>query len=109
MPFLRTWVMAATKTSMSARVLETVGYIERNPLEAGLALELWQYAWSSCGANACGTADSLLAENPYYLESGPDDSSRQRQWRGLFMHEDPKDPLIRRADWALGDEPLPRQ
>ena len=38
-------------------------YIERNPLEAGIVIEPWQYAWSSCRAYACGTADSLLAEN----------------------------------------------
>src|SRR5271157_4558109 len=28
-------------------------YIERNPLEAGLVTEPWQYAWSSCRAYAC--------------------------------------------------------
>ena len=53
-------------------------YIERNPLEVGIVIEPWQYAWSSCRAYACGTADSLLAENRYYLELAADDSSRQR-------------------------------
>jgi hypothetical protein len=50
-----------------------------------------------------------VAENPYYLESGADDSSRQRHWREFPMHEDPKEPLIRRADRAIGDEPFPKQ
>jgi hypothetical protein len=35
---------------------------------------------------------------------GPDDGSRQRRWREFLMHEDPKEQLIRRADWAVGDE-----
>ena len=81
-------------------------YIECNPLESGLVVEPWQYVWSSCRAYTCGNADPLLAENPYYLESGADDSSRQRHWREFLMQEDPKEPLIRRADWAIGDEPF---
>jgi hypothetical protein len=86
-----------------------LGYIQRNPLEAGLVLEPWQDAWSSCGVYACGTAGSLLAENLYCLESGADDSSRRRHWRGLLMHKDPKEPLIRHAHWAPGDESFPKQ
>ena len=44
-------------------------------------IEPWQYAWPSCRAYACGTADSLLAENRYDLELAAHDSSRQRHWR----------------------------
>ncbi len=84
-------------------------YIERNPLEVGIVIEPWQYAWSSCRAYACGTADSLLAENRYYLELAADDSSRQRHWREFLMHEDLKEPLVRRAAWALGEEPFAKQ
>jgi len=79
-------------------------YIERNPLEAGLVTEPWQYAWSSCRAYASGAADPLLAENSYYLEWGVDDGSRQRRWREFLIQEDPKEQPIRRADWVVGDE-----
>ena len=72
-------------------------YIERNPLEAGLVTEPWQYAWSSCRAYACGAADPLLAENSYYLEWGVDDGSRQRRWREFLIQEDPKEQPIRRG------------
>ena len=69
----------------------------------------WRYVWSSCRAYACGDVDPLLAENAYYLESGADDSSRQGHWREFLIQEDLKEPLIRRADWAVGDEPFPKQ
>ena len=72
-------------------------YIERNPLEAGLVTEPWQYAWSSCRAYASGAADPLLAENSYYLEWGVDDGSRQRRWREFLIQEDPKEQPIRRG------------
>src|SRR5258708_2433025 len=39
-------------------------YIERNPVEAGLLTEPWQYPWSSAAAYAFGQPDPLLAENP---------------------------------------------
>ncbi|MGA7501479.1 MAG: hypothetical protein WBX00_32505, partial [Isosphaeraceae bacterium] len=76
----------------------------RNPLEAGLVTEPWQYAWSSCRAYASGAADPLLAENSFYLEWGEDDASRQRRWREFLTQEDPKEQSIRRADWVVGDE-----
>jgi hypothetical protein len=50
-----------------------------------------------------------VAENSYDLETGADDSSRQQHRRVFLMHEDPKQPLIRRADWEIGDEPLRQQ
>ena len=78
-------------------VLSCGRYIERNPLEAGLVTEPWQYAWSSCRAYASGAADPLLAENSYYLEWGVDDGSRQRRWREFLIQEDPKEQPIRRG------------
>ena len=57
--------------------------------------EPWQYAWSSCRANASGAADPLLAENSYYLEWGVDDGSRQRRWREFLIQEDPQEQPIR--------------
>ena len=79
-------------------------YIERNPLEAALVTEPWQYAWSSCRGYATGAADPLLAENSYYLELGRDDGSRQRRWREFLMQADPQEQSIRGADWVVGDE-----
>ena len=49
-------------------------------------------------------ADSLLAENSFYLEWGGDDGSRQQRWREFLTHEDPKEQSIRRADRVAGDE-----
>jgi putative transposase len=34
--------------------LSCARYIERNPVEAGLVVEPWEYAWSSCRAYALG-------------------------------------------------------
>ena len=49
-----------------AYMLSCGRYIERNPLEAGLVSEPWQYRWSSSRAYAWGEANGLLAPNPWY-------------------------------------------
>jgi len=46
----------------------------------------------------------LVVENSHYLDFGAAADSRQRRWREFLIHEDPKEPLIRRADWVVGDE-----
>ena len=74
-----------------------------------MVTEPWQYAWSSCRAYASGAADPLLAENSYYREWGNDDGSRQRRWREFLLQADPKETSIRRADWAVGEEPFRAQ
>ncbi len=77
-------------------------YIERNPLEAGMIVEPWHYPWSSCAAYALGKTDALLAPNPWYEGLASEAAARARRWQEFLLGDDPKEPAIRRADWAIG-------
>ncbi len=79
-------------------------YIERNPVEANLVTEPWQYAWSSAQAYALGVSDALLAENPWYAELAPTSAERQEQWRAFLLAHDPCESVVHQGDWAVGDE-----
>jgi putative transposase len=79
-------------------------YIERNPVEAGLVVQPWDYPWSSCRAYALGEADPLVTIDPAYLELSPDPGRRQQLWREFLVGEDPREAHLRRGDWALGDD-----
>jgi putative transposase len=83
-------------------------YIERNPVEAGMILEPWQYVWSSSRAYALGEANTLLAENPCYVELASEAERRQQLWREFLQGEDPREEAVRRGDWAIGDEEFQR-
>ncbi len=76
-------------------------FIERNPLEAGLAEEPWRYPWSSAAAYALGRADRLLAVNPWY-ERFAESAARQQRWREFLVGEDPPEEDVRRAEGVLG-------
>jgi putative transposase len=78
-------------------------YIERNPVEAGLASEPWQYRWSSSAHYALGEANALVDDNPCILELSPDPVARQAQWRELLQSADDREDEIRCAEWAVGD------
>src|SRR5262249_28016670 len=60
-------------------------YIERNPVEAGLAFRPWDYAWSSSAAYALGQRDALLGANPFYQKLSPVCQRRQQPWRGICL------------------------
>ena len=79
-------------------------YIERNPLEAGLVKAPWDWPWSSCAALACGRSDPLLDANPCYAELAAAPDRRQQRWREFLVGDDPKEELIRRDDWIVGNE-----
>jgi putative transposase len=79
-------------------------YIERNPLEAGMAAAPWHYPWSSCAAYALGQPDPLLTEDPCYTELAPDKGRRQQLWREFLLGEDGREEAIQRGDWAVGDD-----
>jgi putative transposase len=79
-------------------------YIERNPLEAGMVPLPWEYCWSSAAAYALGRTDPLLAENAEYLALSPGPGPRQERWRAFLLGTDPREEVIRRGDWAIGDE-----
>jgi putative transposase len=78
-------------------------YIERNPLEAGMVAESWQYPWSSARAYALGEADPLLADNPEYLGLAESPGRRQQLWREFLLADDPREEAVRCGDWAVGD------
>jgi putative transposase len=79
-------------------------YLERNPLEAGLATLPWDYRWSSCRAYALGEGNGLLAVNPWYEELSPEPTRRQQLWREFLLGEDVKEAAVRRPDWVVGSE-----
>ena len=79
-------------------------YIERNPLEAGMVAQPWDYTWSSCRAYALGEHDPLISEDPMYLEMSPNPERRQQLWREFLVAEDPRERTIRQGDWAIGDD-----
>jgi putative transposase len=83
-------------------------YIERNPVEAGLTAEPWEYGWSSARAYALGQTDPLLAQNAEYLALAQDAVRRQELWREFLMKEDPVEEAVRREDWAIGDDDFRR-
>jgi putative transposase len=84
-------------------------YIERNPLEAGLVAEPWAYRWSSARAYALGEPDPLLDDNPEYLGLSESPERRQQLWRAFLLGEDPREEVVRRGDWAVGDEDFRRR
>jgi hypothetical protein len=79
-------------------------YIERNPLVAGLVAQPWDYPWSSCRAYARGEVDALLTEDPCYTELSRDPDRRQQLWREFLLGEDGREEVVRRGEWALGDD-----
>jgi putative transposase len=79
-------------------------YVERNPTEAGLVVQPWDYRWSSCRAYALGEPDPLLADHPWYRELGSTAAARQQRWREFLLGEDPREQEIRRGDWLIGEQ-----
>jgi putative transposase len=84
-------------------------YIERNPVEAGIVTEPWDYAWSSARANALGETDERVAENKELFELGTSPAERQTRWRAFLLGQDPNEDAVRRAKWAVGDDAFRRQ
>jgi putative transposase len=78
-------------------------YVERNPMEAGLAGVPWDYRWSSCRAYALGQADGLLDENPCYRELAAEPQRRHSLWQAFVLGEDARAVDIARGEWAIGD------
>jgi putative transposase len=87
-----------------AYMLSCGRYIERNPVDAGIVADPWEYRWSSCRAYALGEADPLLARNAHYEELAEAPKRRQSLWREFLSGEDPKEGQVRRSDWVLGGE-----
>jgi REP-associated tyrosine transposase len=84
--------------------LSCARYIERYPLVAGLVGQPWQYRWSSCPAYALGVADPLLSYNVWYQGLGAVAEQRQQRWREFLFGDDPREEVVRRGDWTIGEE-----
>jgi putative transposase len=83
------------------------GYIELNPVRAGIVSHPRDYRWSSYRANALGRADRLITPHARYQELGTEGPSRREAYRALFAPgiDDRMLRAIRRATnhgWALG-------
>ena len=76
----------------------------RGGLEAGLALEPWQYRWSNARAYALGATDDLLAPNSYYEELGATAASRRQKWREFLLGAKAREEAIRQGQGVMGDE-----
>ncbi len=61
-----------------AYLAECTGYIERNPVRAGLANNVAKYPYSSYQFYASNSKDSLLTENPLYSNMGTTPLKRQK-------------------------------
>ena len=72
----------------SARyVLACYRYIELNPVRAEMVSHPSLYAWSSYGANTGMRRDALVAPHSEFLALGPEASSRQDAYRGMFEQD----------------------
>ncbi len=83
-------------------------YVERNPVEARLVEVPWEYAWSSARHYAGGTADPLLAANPWYEQLAATPARRQELWRAFLQGADDRAAVFQRAEWIIGEEGLRR-
>jgi REP-associated tyrosine transposase len=69
------------------------GYVELNPVRAGIVQEPGTYRWSSYLHHGLGTHDDLVAEHPLYLGLGTSPEARQHAWREICGHQIPKSEL----------------
>jgi putative transposase len=63
-------------------VLAVVGYIERNPVRAGVVEKPWEYPWSSASAHLTAKDDSLVKVSPLLEMVG--------DWKEFLSGEDEK-------------------
>jgi REP-associated tyrosine transposase len=89
-------------------------YIELNPVRAHLVRSPAEHPWSSYGANALGSIDSLVTPHDRYLALGTSPASRQAVYRDFFLTplEERALHVIRDATnnaWALGSAEFRRE
>lgn len=64
--------------------LEACRYLERLPVEAGLAIRPWLYLWSSAAHHAGVRADAFLSELSAFEKLGEAEPLRFRRWRAIL-------------------------
>lgn len=65
-------------------LLACMGYIELNPVRAGMVAGPGGYRWSSYRANAEGTEDALLTPHPAYVALGRSRAERCAAYRAML-------------------------
>lgn len=68
-------------------------YIELNPVRADMDKYLWDYPWSSYGANVLGKTDPLVTPHELYRAPGNRRHQRQAAYQGLFQTQIDTQPL----------------
>ena len=78
-------------------LLECARYIERNPLRAGLADDLFKYPWSSFMSYVCDAnmkSEIVRSFNPLYLNLSNTVEGRKRAYRDYVLEERPYEKII---------------
>lgn len=75
-------------------LLECGRYIERNPLKAGLARHIEEYAYSSYNYYAYGRKDPLITRSPAYETLDADQSVRQKIYRNYVETTRPNEAAL---------------
>ncbi len=89
-----------------AYLLRCYGYIERNPVRAGMVADARQYPWSSYAHNAWGAANPLISEHVEYRRLGASDAERQEAYRALLAFMQPPETLKEIRDCLQTGTPL---
>jgi REP-associated tyrosine transposase len=75
----------ATPVHPRQYLLRCMGYIELNPVRAGIVAEARAYRWSSYRANAEGAEDALLTPHPAYAALGRTRETRCAAYRAMMQ------------------------
>ena len=80
----------ARRSSIESRTRWLVtGYIDLNPVRAGIVGEPASYRYSSYRANALGTPDIVVKPHAAYLELGRTEPARQAEYRRFVAQRVP--------------------
>lgn len=77
----------ASLVDSDAYLQTCMGYIELNPVRAGMVAHPGEYRWSSYGANAQGREEEIISMHPVYVALGEDKEDRQNTYRELFCQQ----------------------
>ena len=72
-------------------IVAIVGYIELNPVRAGMVMRPQDYRWTSYHTNGLGKANALLTPQDEYRRLGKNDEERREAYRALVKaHMEPE-------------------
>jgi putative transposase len=95
-------------------VLIVYGYIELNPLRAGMVTHASEHPWFSYQSNALGKPNQLLTPHSLYFQLGKTLEERLSVYRSLFRGRMSERELIAIRDatnkaWAFSDDRIKAQ